>query len=300
MTDRFLRDYRLTIGIGAQAVTILPPFRIRFSVDKSDKADLNKATIKIDGLNPDKRRRLVRDADEKPKTEKKKNGETVAAPAPTSNSNSGYFPVLLEIGYQGKLETIFRGSIDEAGSTRENDGQFITTLSAMDGGEDFLRGFVATTVTSKAAAVDAALGTMPNTKKGKIGAMGDITRPKVLVGNSMAVVSEMLDPDQRWFIDDERLNILGGDEVVSSFIPVVSAETGLQNTPEADKKEVTITTWLNPSLKVGGLYQLISVTAPHRNGIYKIKLITYSGDTDGSDNFQRVTGEIAENYVVPR
>lgn len=300
MTDRFLRDYRLTIGIGAQAVIIQPPFRIRFSVDKSDKADLNKATIKIDGLNPDKRRRLVRDADEKPKTEKKKKGETVAAPVPTSNSNSGYFPVLLEIGYQGKLETIFRGSIDEAGSTRENDGQFITTLSAMDGGEDFLRGFVATTVTSKAAAVDAALGTMPNTKKGKIGAMGDITRPKVLVGNSMAVVSEMLDPDQRWFIDDERLNILGGDEVVSSFIPVVSAETGLQNTPEADKKEVTVTTWLNPSLKVGGLYQLVSVTAPHRNGIYKISLITYSGDTDGSDWTQRVTGTIAENYVVPR
>lgn len=294
MVDRFLRDYRLTIGIGSQAVTILPPFRIRFSVDKSDKSDLNKATIKVDGLNEDKRRRLVRDPDEKP--EKDKDGKD----KPTSNSNKGYFPVLLEIGYQGKLETIFRGSIDEAGSVRENDGQFITTISAMDGGEDFLRGFVSTSVTSKAAAVDAALGTMPNTKKGKIGAMGDITRPKVLVGNSMAVVSEMLDPGQRWFIDDERLNILGGTEVVSSFIPVVSAETGLQNTPEADKKEVTVTTWLNPSLKVGGLYQLVSVTAPHRNGIYKISLITYSGDTDGSDWTQRVTGTIAENYVVPR
>lgn len=289
MTDRFLRDYRLTIGIGSQAVVILPPFRIRFSVDKSDKSDLNKATIKIDGLNQDKRRRLVRDADER-------NDGGVQSP----NTNSGYFPVNLEIGYQGRLETIFRGSIDEAGSTRENDGQFVTTLSAMDGGEDFLRGFIATSATSKAAAIDAVLGTMPNTKKGKIGALGDITRPKVLVGNSMATIQEMLDPDQRWFIDDERLNILGGQEVVSSFIPVISAETGLINTPEADKKEVTLTTYLNPSVKVGGLYQLISVTAPHRNGIYKCKLIAYSGDSDGSDWTQRVTGEIAENYVVPR
>lgn len=294
MTDRFLRDYRLTIGIGNQAVVILPPFRIRFSVDKSDKSDLNKATIKIDGLNEDKRRRLVRDPDEKP--EKDKDGKD----KPTSNQNKGYFPVLLEIGYQGRLETIFRGSIDEAGSVRENDGQFVTTISAMDGGEDFLRGFIATTVTSKAAAIDAALGTMPNTKKGKIGALGDITRPKVLVGNSMQTIQDMLDPDQRWFIDDERLNILGGLEVVSSYVPVVSAETGLINTPEADKKEVTVTTFLNPSIKVGGLYQLISVTAPHRNGVYKCKLITYSGDYDGSDWLQRVTGEIAENYVVPR
>lgn len=294
MTDRFLRDYRLTIGIGAQAVTILPPFRIRFSVDKSDKSDLNKATIKVDGLNEDKRRRLVRDPDEKP--EKDKDGKD----KPTSNSNKGYFPVLLEIGYQGKLETIFRGSIDEAGSVRENDGQFVTTISAMDGGEDFLRGFVSTSVTSKAAAVDAVLGTMPNTKKGKIGAQSDITRPKILVGNSMQTISEMLDPDQRWFIDDERLNILNDSEVVSGYVPVVSAETGLINTPEADKKEVTLTTFLNPSIKVGGLYQLISVTAPHRNGVYKCKLITYSGDPDGSDWTQRVTGEIAENYVVPR
>ena len=294
MTDRFLRDYRLTIGIGAQAVTILPPFRIRFSVDKSDKSDLNKATIKVDGLNPDKRRRLVRDPDEKP--EKDKDGKD----KPTSNSNKGYFPVLLEIGYQGKLETIFRGSIDEAGSTRENDGQYVTTISAMDGGEDFLRGFVSTSVTSKAAAVDAVLGTMPNTKKGKIGAQGAITRPKILVGNSMATIQEMLDPGQRWFIDDERLNILGGNEVVSGYVPVVSAETGLINTPEADKKEVTITTFLNPSIKVGGLYQLISATAPHRNGVYKCTLITYSGDLDGTDWLQRVTGEIAESYVVPR
>jgi len=294
MAERFLRDYRLTIGIGDQAVVILPPFRIRFSVDKSDKSDLNKATIKIDGLNTDKRRRLVRDPDEKPAKGDDGNAK------PTSNTNSGYFPVLLEIGYQGKLETIFRGSIDEAGSTRENDGQFVTTISAMDGGEDFLRGFVSTTVTSKSAAVDAALGTMPNTKKGKVGALGDITRPKVLVGNSMAVVSEMLGTDQRWFIDDERLNILGPTEVVSSYIPVISAETGLINTPEADKKEVTLTTYLNPSVKVGGLYQLVSVTAPHRNGVYKCKLITYSGDSDGTDWFQRVTGEIAENYSVPK
>jgi hypothetical protein len=141
---------------------------------------------------------------------------------------------------------------------------------------------------------------MPNTKKGKIGAQGDISRPKVLVGNSTATIQEMLDPDQRWFIDDERLNILGGDEVVSGYVPVVSAETGLIKTPEADKKEVTITTFLNPSIKVGGLYQLISVTAPHRNGVYKCKLITYSGDLDGSEWTQRVTGEIAQSYTVPK
>lgn len=288
MTDRFLRNYELVIGIGAQAVTIKPPFRIVFSADKSDKADLNKMTLKIDGLNEDKRRKLVRDSDDK--------GEEGKTPA---TSNNQYFPLDLKIGYQDRVETIFRGSVDQAFSVREG-AQFVTTLICLDGGHDFLKGFVSASVTSKGAAVDAVLGTMPNTKKGKIGAQADITRPKILVGNSMATIQDMLDPDQRWFIDDERLNILGGNEVVSGYVPVVSAETGLINTPEADKKEVTFTTFLNPSIKVGGLVRLISVTAPHLNGVYKISLITYSGDFDGSDWSQKVTAEIAENYVVPK
>lgn len=277
MTDRFLRDYSLTIGLGAQAVTIRPPFRIVFSADKSDKADLNKMTLKIYNLNDDKRRKLVRDSDKE---------------------NSGYFPLQLMVGYQDRVETIFRGSVDEAGSAREG-AEFVTTLVCMDGGHDFLNSFVSTSVTSKVAAIDAALGTMPNTSKGKIGAQKDITRPKILVGNSMAVVADMLDAGQRWFIDDERLNILGGNEVVSGYIPVVSAETGLV-VVESEKESISATTFMNPSVKVGGLFQLISVVSPHLDGIYKVSQITYSGDFDGADWSQKITATIAENYVVPR
>lgn len=277
MTDRFLRDYSLTIGLGAQAVTIKPPFRIVFSADKSDKADLNKMTLKIYNLNDDKRRKLVRDSDKE---------------------NSGYFPLQLMVGYQDRVETIFRGSVDEAGSAREG-AEFVTTLTCMDGGHDFLNSFVSTSVTSKVAAIDAALGTMPNTSKGKIGAQKDITRPKILVGNSMAVVADMLDPDQRWFIDDERMNILGGNEVVSGYIPVVSAETGLV-VVESEKESISATTFMNPSVRVGGLFQLISVVSPHLDGIYKVSQITYSGDSDGADWSQKITATIAENYVVPR
>lgn len=277
MTDRFLRDYVLTIGLGAQAVTIKPPFRIVFSADKSDKADLNKMTLKIYNLNDDKRRKLVRDSDKE---------------------NSGYFPLQLMVGYQDRVETIFRGSVDEAGSAREG-AEFVTTLTCMDGGHDFLNSFVSTSVTSKVAAIDAALGTMPNTSKGKIGAQKDITRPKILVGNSMAVVADMLDPDQRWFIDDERMNILGGNEVVSGYIPVVSAETGLV-VVESEKESISAKTFMNPSVKVGGLFQLISVVSPHLDGIYKVSQITYSGDFDGADWSQKITATIAENYVVPR
>lgn len=276
MTERFLRDYSLTIGIGSQAVTIEPPFRIVFSATKSDDSSLNKMTLKIYNLSEAKRLRLVRDED-----------------------GDDYFPLALKIGYQGKLETVFQGSIDTAGSTRQG-AEFVTSMECLDGGQDFLRGFVSATVTTKSAAFDAILGSMPNTARGKIGSATDIIRPKVLVGNSIAVTQEMLDPGQKWFIDNERLNILRPNEIVSTFAPVISAATGLLNTPEAEKKTVTLNTMMNPSVKVGGLFRLISVTAPHLNGIYKAKTITYSGDTDGNDWTQQVTGTIAENYTVPQ
>jgi hypothetical protein len=276
MTERFLRDYSLTIGIGAQAVTIVPPFRITFSATKSDDSSLNKMTLKIYNLGDTKRRRLVRD-----------------------EGDDGYFPLSLSVGYQGKLETVFQGSIETAGSPREG-AEFVTSIECLDGGQDFLRGFVSATVTTKSAAFDAILGSMPNTARGKIGSAAEIIRPKVLVGNSIAVTQEMLDPGQQWFIDNERLNILRPNEVVSTFAPVISAATGLLNTPEAEKKTVTLNTMMNPAVKVGGLFRLISVTAPHLNGIYKAKTITYSGDTDGNDWTQQVTGTIAENYTVPQ
>lgn len=276
MTERFLRDYELTIGIGVKAIIRRNPYRLAFSATKSDDATLNKATLKVYNFDESKRRQVVRDEDA-----------------------ADYFPLELKVGYQGKLETIFRGSINTAGSTREG-AEFITAIECLDGGNDFLRGFVNATVTTKAAAFDAILGSMPNTARGKIGAATEIIRPKVLVGNSIAVTQEMLDPGQKWFIDDERLNILRPNEIVSSFAPVISAETGLLNTPQADKKVLTLNTMMNPAVKVGGLFRLISVTAPHLNGIYKASTITYSGDTDGSDWMQQVTGTIADNYAVPR
>lgn len=300
MTDRFLRDYELTIGLGDQAVIVKPPFRISFNVDKSDDQTLNKMTIKVFNLNDSKRRILVRDKDDKPPKNLKANedGTGPKKPEKLRPNDSRYFPIELRIGYQGRLETVFRGSVDEAGSTREG-AQFVTTLSCLDGGHDFLNSFVSTSVTSKAAAVDAVLGTMPNTKKGKIGAQADITRPKILVGNSMATIQEMIDPDQSWFIDDERLSILKDNEVVSGYIPVVSAETGLINV-EPKKKDIIMNTWMNTSIKVGGLCQLISTVSPGASGIYKVRMINYSGDFDGNDWMMKVSGSLAEQYVVPK
>lgn len=61
---------------------------------------------------------------------------------------------------------------------------------------------------------------------------------------------------------------------------------------------MTFQTIMNPTLKVAGLCQLESVTAPDLNGVYRINQINYSGDYTGDDWTQMVTAKRAPNYKV--
>jgi hypothetical protein len=139
---------------------------------------------------------------------------------------------------------------------------------------------------------------MPNTAEGAITPHTQLVRPKVLVGNSARLITDMLDDNEAMFIDDEQLFVLRNDEVRTDLAPLVTARTGLMNKPQASKGEVTFQTIMNPTLKVAGLCELASITAPSLNGVYRIKQINYSGDYTGSDWTQSVTAERAANYKV--
>lgn len=272
--SRFLRDYELIIGIGSQAVTVTPPIRISFSAEKTTKVSLNKLDVKIYNLKTSTRLQLIKDEEDKK-----------------------HIPIKLLAGYLGRKELIFKGNVQVGEHSREG-AEFVNTLQALDGGTDFLQSFTSETVTTKSAAIDAALGTMGNTARGSITQINDLIRPKVLVGNSARIISDMLSEDESFFIDNEQANILKNDEVRSSLTPIISAPTGLINTPTSQKGLITLQTMLNPDLKVAGLMSLESVTAPELNGIYRIETITYSGDYAGNDWAQNVTARRAGSYRV--
>jgi len=63
---------------------------------------------------------------------------------------------------------------------------------------------------------------------------------------------------------------------------------------------LTFVTMLNPAIKLGGLVKLETVFTHYLDGIYKVKAITISGDTDGDDWSQLVVCIKAPNYEVPR
>jgi len=268
-TPRFSRNYVLVITTDGRNVVIAPPMQIVFEVTKSIRGGLNKMNIQITNLSESKRLSLVKDAEQRK-----------------------IMPIGLSVGYQDRIELIFKGTIHTGSNSRQGP-DLLTSLECLDGGEDFLNSFTARTVEGGRRAIDAALEDMPNTGTGKITDRPVLTRPKVLVGNSARLIDDMVVPGETWYIDDEQLFVIKDNEVTGGLKPVVSAETGLISTPTRDSSLVTFETLMNPTVKIGGLASLKSATAPHLDGIYRIETISYRGDNYGDEWTQTCTGTLA-------
>jgi hypothetical protein len=248
--------------------------RIVFTCEKSITGGLNRLNLQVYGLSESSRLSIVKDAEQRKR-----------------------IPIVLRCGYQGNVETIFQGTIHKSSNDREG-ADFISTIEALDGGEDYLSGWTSQTVRTKQQAVDAVLAALPNTQRGKLTQLKEITRPKVLVGNPLKVLPSLLQPGETFYIDNEQLFIVKQGEVVQSFVPLVAARTGLLNTPQRESQKLTFETLMNPALKLGARCDVQSVNAPYLNGVLKIESMSYTGDSDGQDWKQTVTGISAQGATV--
>ena len=268
--SRFDRDFELSI----LDVVVKPPLRVVFNATKSVTGGLNKMNLQVYNLKESNRLRIVKDAEEQKR-----------------------IPIELKVGYKGSLQTIFKGTVHKGSNDRKG-ADFISSFECLDGGFDYLASFTSKTVRGKDKAIDAILLDMPNTTKGKLTEQVALIRPKVLVGNSIKLIEEALGEDESYYIDNEQLFIVKAGEVVSSFIPVATASTGLLNTPQRKAQEVSFEILMNPSIIIGGLVDLRSENAPHLNDVYKVRDITFDGDFDGQNWSQLVTCFSAGNYKV--
>jgi hypothetical protein len=273
--SRFDRTFELTVTPpSGRAVVVRSPMRIVFNVSKSVAGGLNVADIKLYNLSETNRLALARNPED-----------------------STYVRVELKVGYGGTLALVYKGSLLRGTNSREG-ADLITTLNSKDGWTDQQNSFSSRTVKGKSGAIYALLADMPNTARGKLTEQTPLLRPKVLVGQTMQLVDSLIADDATWFIDDEKLYILKDDEVISSYIPVVNAATGLLDTPTRENYRLTFKTLLNPALRIGQLCEMQSVTAPYFNGVYRIDAIGILGDNYGTDWTQTVTCLAANNYKV--
>ena len=278
--SRFDRDYELGISVSSGlAVVVRPPLRISFSADKyipgtGAGIGLNKMTIRVYNLTEAHRLALVKDAEQQKR-----------------------IPITLRVGYSGALALLFKGTVFRGSNSREGP-DMVTELECLDGGFDFLNSYTSRTVRSKQKAIDAVLEDMPNTGTGKITEQQPVTRPKVLVGSSAALISGLTDAGEHWYIEDEKLYIIKDSEVVSGYVPVINAASGLLDTPTREFQMVSFDTLMNPAIRIGGLCRLESTSAPHLDGIYKVFAIGYAGDNYGAKWSQSVSATLAGNYQV--
>lgn len=252
--------------VPGRELTITNPFRIQFEAVKSIAGyGLNKLNAKLFGLSERNREYFVKDAEQRK-----------------------FLRLELSAGYRGNVKKIFTGDLHR-GSNKLTKNGFETVFECFDGGFDYINSYTARTVVGKQNTVNAILQDMPNTDKGRVGDFPQLVRPKVLMGASSKLLEDFVGPDERFYIEDGRVNIIKNGEVVTTLIPAVNSRTGLIGTPEREFSQVTFETLMNPSIVPGGRVQLESTVAAHLNGTYRVDSMTYTGDTEGNDWKQKVT-----------
>lgn len=269
---RFGRYYELAIGLGDRAVQIKPPINIVFSCDKSISGGLNKLNIKIYNLKEDSRNKLVKDTD-----------------------SATYIPIQLKIGYNNKADLIFKGNV-QTGSTTKEGVNYISNLECYDGGFTYSTASISTTAKSNQVITNSLLKSLKGLDIGLINKKFSYLRPKVLCGNPLDILKNVLDSDEEIFIDNERIYILNKNQVVGTYTPLVNAKSGLLNIPQRQQRVTSFITVINPTLRLGGLFSLVSKNAKFVNGVYKMISCNYTGEYVGNDWKQSVTGLLQGEY----
>jgi hypothetical protein len=254
----FDRDYLLTITTKDQTIEIKPPMRITFDATKTTAKGLNKCNLNIYNLKESTRMAMIKDPDGKEKID-----------------------FSLQVGHKGTLKSVFQGQVLRGESKREG-VNYITRLEALDGGHDLYSTPVSKTVKGKDN-VFRQLTENSETKVGVITQQSELTRPRVLCGNMIKCIDDLVEDGQSWYIDNGKLYITKENEAIDGLIPVASSASGLISTPTREKLIIEFESLINPSFILGELVKLESTTAKHLNGTHKIDEITYKGDIDGSE-----------------
>jgi hypothetical protein len=254
---QFNRDYLLVLTVDNTTIEIRPPLRISFDGHKSDTGGLNKLTVDVFNLKESTRLKLIKD--------------------PEQSKRIG---ISLQVGYKGQLREVYKGSVHR-GQVSRNGTDYISKLECLDGGDALFNSKIAKTVKGKEDAINQ-LVQDAGIERGAISLPSQLTRPKVMIGNTIKSLDSFLEDGYSWFIDDGKLNIINREkEVLSGFVPVVSAETGLITTPQREQSIISFDTIMNPSIRLGGLVEVFSTVAPHLNGKHKVFEINFKGDLDG-------------------
>lgn len=231
--------------------------------------------------------------------------------------------VSLQAGYEnGNFGVIFKGSIKQVRRGRLS--AVDTFLDIMAGDGDWWRAYgtvnktlaAGSTPQQRANAVIEAAGPF-EVKQGTVdiplsaGTGGTLPRGKVLFGLGWQRLTDVTDSaNATWFVQDGKINIVQRTGYLPGEVVVVNSRTGMVGVPEATNGGISVTTFLNPLIKLGrrlkidnksinttvvreqGFPAYTDLSFPAKtadDGIYRALVVEHRGDNRGEEWFTDVT-----------
>jgi len=221
------RECQLVIGAAGRGISI-KDLRISFEVTKTIGRTPNTALIKVYNMNQDGFGRIKGEFDE----------------------------VLVNAGYPGASELIFRGNIRHFFDYRDGNDH-ITEIDAADGDKDIRSAVVNVTLaagSSTTQLLEHVVSKFGTTTKGHV-VLTERRRIRGKVVSAMArdVLDDIAaESDAHWSVQDGLLQIVPVQSTLPTEAIVLRSDTGLLGAPEIDDKGIKATCLLNPRIHVNG------------------------------------------------
>ena len=276
--QQFLRKSVLLVSNAAGQALDLSQLRIKFSVKKSGVMTPNTGEFRVYNLSD----------------------ETVAL------IKKEFSQVTFQAGYEANFGVIFKGTIKQTISGRENSTDTFLDIIAGDGDEAYNFAIVNVTLaagSSTSSQLNAAIAPM-----GKFGVtpgfVGPLTpnqlpRGKTMYGNAKEHVRLIADTnDFNWSIQDEQVYFIKSSTYLPGEVVVLNSKTGMIGTPQQTIEGIKCKCLLNPQLKIHGRAQLDNATVAQykidflqpgsaantpvpltADGVYYILVAEHEGDT---------------------
>ena len=264
ISGKFGRNYILQVEkLDGSTLIVTMPLTIEFDIVRNILSSTNTASIRIYNLNLNNRNAIRKNV-----------------------TDFGVFrKCTLQAGYGSNLAVVFSGNVTECFSSREG-SNMITYVEAKDGGFAFTNSQV-NAVFPKGAPHATVLTTMVNSMAGDgivLGAIGNfqgaLTRATSFSGNSADLINQITDGN--FFVDNGRANCLNFSEYIIGEVAQISSASGLLGTPKIEQTILSFPMIFEPSLYVGQLANIQSITELNYNGPAKIVGLKHRGTISGA------------------
>ncbi len=275
-----------SVSTNPAAVNIAYPLTLYLDVQRSTLAQASTGYFKIMNLKEDTRRQIFHDRYDTLTRRQIILSAGYETDAGVSNTANPRLPI------------IFQGDVRFAQSYRQKQ-DWVTEIEAFDGGFGIINGQVSASIPTgyqMRSVLEAVARTIPNVA---MGAIGDVAPPDqnsrgiAVMGNSWEVLNDLA-PDVNVFIDNGRVNIIGKDEYIETDSDpfIISADTGLLETPRRGKDTLELKLMFEPRIFVGQQVQVLS-SLPYYNGLYSVQGVSHQGVISGA-----VNGELTTRVTV--